>query len=81
MQERMRQRFRALLVAVVALVLSFSLFRPTGTLLAVLVRRHWPQAWFSGLIVWYFDFFAVGLSITVAVFAALSTLRRQQRPE
>ena len=59
-------RVRAVAAALVALVLSFSLLRPAGELSAILIRRQWPQAWFSGLIVWYADFLAVALSIGIA---------------
>lgn len=62
-----KQRFRAVLVAIVAFGVSFSLLRPAGELAAVVVRKHWPQAWFSGLIVWYANVLAVVLSTAITV--------------
>jgi hypothetical protein len=58
---------RATTAGIAALAISFLLLRPAGELCAVLIRRNCPEAWFSGLIVWYADFFAVGLSIAIAV--------------
>jgi hypothetical protein len=65
---------RAVAVSLVALVVSVSSFKPAGELAAVLIRRHWPNAWFSGLIVWYADFFAFALSIAIAFFVGRHTL-------
>jgi hypothetical protein len=66
---------------IVALVLSFSLLRPAGTISAILIRRHWPEAWFSGLIVWYFEFFAAALSIAIALVVGRSSFRGRRRSE
>ena len=72
---------RAVLAGVVALVLSFSLLRPTAELFAILIRRHWPEAWFSGLIVWYFDFFSAGLAIAIAVAIGRYSFRMELQTE
>ena len=48
---------------------------------AILIRRHWPEAWFSGLIVWYFDLFAVALSIAIALVVVRSSFRAGRRSE
>jgi hypothetical protein len=50
-----------------AFAVSFFALRPVAELCAVLIRQHWPEAWFSGLIVWYADFLAAALSIAIAV--------------
>jgi len=71
---------RAVIAGVVALVLSFALLRPAGELAAISIRRHWPEAWFSGLIVWYFNFFAIGLSLVIALAIGYS-FRGSQRSE
>jgi hypothetical protein len=60
----------------VALGAAFFLLRPTAELCAVLIRRQWPEAWFSGLIVWYADFLAAGFSIAIAVVVGRYTLKR-----
>jgi hypothetical protein len=58
---------RAVVAGVAAVLLSFSLLRPAAELFAILIRRHLPEASFSGLIVWYLDFFAAGLAIAIAI--------------
>jgi hypothetical protein len=67
MTRRIERSLRASAAGVVALVLSFASLRPRAELLALTVRRHWPEAWFCGLIVWYFDFLAFGVSLVLAV--------------
>jgi hypothetical protein len=73
--ERRKKLLHALATSVVALLLSFSLLRPAGELCAVLIRRHWSDAWFAGLTVWYALFFAIGGSTVVAVVAGLYTMK------
>jgi xanthine/uracil permease len=73
--ERRKRLLRALATGVVALLLSFSLLRTAGELCALMIRRHWPNAWFAGLIVWYALFFAIGCSTVVAVVAGLYTMK------
>jgi hypothetical protein len=70
-----------MVVGVAALVLSFSLLRPAAELFAILIRRHWPEAWFSGLIVWYLDFFAAGLAIAIAIAIGRYSFRMEHRAE
>jgi len=67
MVPRTAKSLRAVMIGVAALVLSFSLLKPPAELFAILIRRHWPEAWFSGSIVWYLDFFAAGLAIAIAI--------------
>ena len=72
---------RAVAVSLVALAISFSILRPAGELSAILIRRRWPDAWFSGLIVWYAVFFAAGLSIVIALVVGRYTLVKTKRLE
>jgi len=58
---------RATVAGTVTLVFSFLALRTPAELFAVAIRRQWPEAWFSGLIVWYADFVAIGFSIAIAV--------------
>jgi len=51
----------------VALGAAFFLLRPAAELCAVLIRKQWPGAWFSGFFVCYADFLTVGFSIVIAV--------------
>jgi len=69
------QLWRAVTTGIVTLVLSFSLLRPAAEMCALLIRREWPEAWFSGLIVWYFDLFAAILSIAIATFVGRFSLQ------
>jgi hypothetical protein len=70
----MVRMLRTIIAGVVTLVLSFSILRPAGELCALLIRQHWPETWFSGLIVWYADFLAVVFSLAIAVVVVRYTL-------
>jgi hypothetical protein len=70
---------RVFVSGALALFLSYSLLRPASVLSAILIRRHWPEAWFSGLIVWYADLLAVACSIAVAIATGQYTFQRPQR--
>ncbi len=78
---RTAKSLRAVVAGVVALVLSFSLLRPAAELFAILIRRHWPEAWFSGLSVWYLDFFAAGLAIAIAIAIGRYSFRVESQTE
>jgi hypothetical protein len=67
---------RGAITGIAASAISFFLLRPAAELCAVLIRREWPDAWFSGMVVWYADFFAVGLSIAIAVVVGRLTFKR-----
>jgi hypothetical protein len=81
MVSRTSKSLRVVLAGIAALVLSFSLLKPTAELFAILIRRHWPEAWFSGLIVWYLDFFAAGLAIAVAIAIGRYSFRGERQAE
>jgi hypothetical protein len=81
MVPRTAKSLRAVVAGVAAIVLSFSLLRPPAELLAIMIRRHWPEAWFSGLIVWYLDFFAAGLSIAIAIAIGRYSFRANPQTE
>lgn len=58
------------LLTVTALGLAFFYSsRPLAGVCAISIRRRWPDAWFSGLIVWDADFLALSVSIIIAVLA------------
>ncbi len=67
MKEKRACLLRGAITGVAAFLVSFFLLRPAAVFCAVLIRRDWPEAWFSGLIVWSADFLASGLSIVLAV--------------
>lgn len=81
MVPRTTKSLRAVAAGVAAFVLSFSLLRPAAELFAILIRRHWPEAWFSGLIVWYLDFFAAALAIAIAIAIGRYSFRLERQTE
>ena len=68
---------RSIIVGIAALVLSGSLLRLGAELCAILIRRRWPEAWFSGLIMWYADFLALALALAIATTAGWQTFKKQ----
>lgn len=72
----MIRSFRAIAAGITALILLFLLLRPAAELCAVLIRRHWPEAWFSSSIVWYGEFLAAAVSFAGAVVVGRYTLKR-----
>jgi hypothetical protein len=66
----------ATLVGIIALIISWLLLRPAAELCAVLIRQRWPETWFAGLIVWYADFFALGLAIAIAAILGRYVFRK-----
>ncbi len=74
MKAKTVRMLRGTAMGVVAFAVSFFLLRPAGELCAVLIRRQWPS--FSGLIVWYADFLAVGFSIAIAAVVGRVTFKR-----
>jgi hypothetical protein len=72
----MKAKTRGTVSGLAALAVSFFMLRPAVELSAVLIRGQWPEAWFSGLIVWYADFFAAALSIAIAVVVGRYVLKR-----
>jgi membrane protein implicated in regulation of membrane protease activity len=66
---------------IVVFLLTFYLLRPAAEIFAILIRRHWPEAWFSGLIVWYMDFVAAAVAIAIAVTIGRSSLRAEHQTE
>jgi hypothetical protein len=79
MQDETVRIWRGTLAGFVAFGVSLFVLRPAGELCAVIIRRQWPEAWFSGLIVSYADFFAVGFSFVLAVLVRRYTLKRAAR--
>ena len=69
---------KAAIAGIVAIVLSFPLLRFAGELCAILIRRRWPDAWFSGLIVWYSLFLALGCSLALSAYVVRYTLKNQK---
>ena len=81
MVPRTAKSLRAVLAGIAALFISFSLLRPAAELFAIVIRRHWPEAWFSGLIVWYLDFFAAVLAIAIAIAIGRYSFRVERQSE
>jgi hypothetical protein len=81
MTSKAAKSLRAGVTGLVSFILSFSLLRPAAELLAILIRRHWPEASFSGLIVWYAVFFAAGLAMAIAIALGRYSFRVERQPE
>jgi uncharacterized membrane protein YhaH (DUF805 family) len=69
----------ALLGVVLAILCYFALIAP-ATVAALAIRRKMPDAWFSGLIVWYATFVVIGVSTVAASIACRMTYKRMLRP-
>ena len=67
---------RGTAAVVVTLAVSFIVLRRTFELCAVLVRQRWPEAEFTGLIVWSADFVALTFSIAIAIVVGLYAFKR-----
>ena len=52
-------------VGFVSIALSYWVLITPATLLAISIRRRFPDAWFSGLIVWYATFVVIAVSIVI----------------
>ena len=64
-------------IAVTAIGLTlFHGLRPAGELCAVLIRKRWPEAWFSSFIVWDADFLALTISVIASVVVVLHVTKR-----
>jgi NhaP-type Na+/H+ or K+/H+ antiporter len=53
-------------VGVISAILSYYALISPATVAAIAMRRKMPDAWFSGLIVWYSTFIVILVSIVVA---------------
>ena len=58
--------FEGSLAGVISAILSYSALISPATVAAIAIRRKMPDAWFSGLIVWYATFVVIGVSIVIA---------------
>ena len=58
------------LVALVTVVFSYHLLISPATLMAVEIRRKYPEAWFSGLVTYYAAFAVICTSLVLAAVAS-----------
>jgi hypothetical protein len=58
--------FESILAGVISGIFSYCALYVPATLAAVAIRRKMPDAWFSGLIVWYALFAVIAVSIVIA---------------
>jgi NhaP-type Na+/H+ or K+/H+ antiporter len=58
-----------ILAGLISAVLSYSALISGATVTAIAMRRKLPDAWFSGLIVWYATFIVILVSIVIAAVA------------
>jgi uncharacterized membrane protein len=57
--------FEGILLGIISAILSYYALISPATVTALAVRRKMPDAWFSGLIVWYAAFIVIGVSIVI----------------
>jgi len=62
--------FESILAGVILAILSYWALISPATIAAIAIRRKMPDAWFSGLIVWYATFGVIGMSIVIAGLAS-----------
>jgi hypothetical protein len=55
----------SILTGVISAILCYGALRLPAELAAFALRRKMPDAWFSGLIVWYALFVVIGISIAI----------------
>jgi hypothetical protein len=58
-----------IVAGLISAILSYSALISRATVAAIALRHKMPNAWFSGLIVWYATFIVILLSIVIAVVA------------
>jgi len=58
--------FESILAGVVSAIFSYCVFSVPATLAALAIRHRMPDAWFSGLIVWYTRFALIAVSMLIA---------------
>jgi NhaP-type Na+/H+ or K+/H+ antiporter len=66
---KMKAVLEGILAGLISAVLSYSALISRATLAAIAMRRKMPDAWFSGLIVWYATFIVILFSIVIATVA------------
>jgi hypothetical protein len=60
---KIKGALESILAGVISAILSYRALRVPAELAAFALRRKMPDAWFSGLIVWYALFVVIGISI------------------
>jgi hypothetical protein len=68
--------FASILAGVVLAMLSYCALISPATLAAIAIRRKMPDAWFSGLIVWYAKYAVIGVSMLIAGVACRIVYKR-----
>src|SRR6266481_5160136 len=58
--------FEGILAGLISAVLSYSALISRATFTAIAMRRKMPDAWFSGLIVWYVTSIVILVSFVIA---------------
>jgi hypothetical protein len=66
---KVRAVLEGILAGQISAVLSYSALISGATVTAIAMRRKLPDAWFSGLIVWYATFIVILVSIVIAAVA------------
>lgn len=70
----------SILAGIITTILSYRALRLPAELAALGLRRKMPDAWFSGLIVWYALFVVIGISIAIGGVACRMVYKRASTP-
>lgn len=74
---RIKAMVEGALAGVLSLALSYKILIAPATFVALSIRRRFPHAAFSGLIVWYATFGVFALSVVIACVAFRAVYRHQ----
>ena len=68
----MKAAVESILVGTISAMLSYRVLISPATIAAIAIRGKMPDAWFSGLIVWYMTFMVISVSTVIAAVAQIS---------
>jgi hypothetical protein len=63
---RIKALVEGILAGVIVVIGSYRALITPATLAAIAIRHKMPDAWFSGLIVWYASFVVIAVSTVIA---------------
>jgi hypothetical protein len=69
----------SILAGAISALFSYAALSVPATLAALAIRRKMPDAWFSGLIVWYAHFAVIAISVVIAGIACRMVYKHATR--
>lgn len=64
---KIKALLEGILAGVISAIFSYYILISKAITVALATRHKMPNAWFSGLIVWYAMFLVIGISVVIAV--------------